>query len=203
MFKTITVSLEAMDCLTACDPILGAYIQSVGVLSRQGIIDPYIATLDAIIAQQVSAKAAQSISERFFAAYPNGNPEQILQASLEDLKACGLSSSKANYLKNIAEANASQKVPFSNLHEYSSEEIRSFLLPIKGVGRWTVEMVQIFSLEKMDVMSYDDLAIRRGIQVLYNKKEVTPAFFKKLYKRYQPFQTYASFYLWHASVKKA
>ena len=202
MFKTLTVSTEAMEILSQNDPILGAYIHSVGALSREGIVDPYIATLDAIIAQQVSAKAATSISERFFTAFPEGDPKKVLDASLEELKACGLSSSKANYLKNIAEAKASGRVPFEDLHLYSSEDVRAFLLPIKGVGRWTVEMVQIFSLEKMDILSYDDLAIRRGIQVLYHKKTVTPAFFKKLYKRFSPYQTFASVYLWHASVKR-
>lgn len=200
--STLSVSQEAMDALTLKDPILGQYIQSVGSLSRTGIEDPYIATLDAIIAQQVSAKAANSISERFFEKFPGGNPQQILDASIDELRSCGLSGSKASYLKNIANAKASGQVMFETLHTFSSQDISNQLLPIKGVGRWTVEMVLIFSLNKMDILSYGDLAILRGIQRIYHKKEVTPAFFEKLKKKLNPYQTFASFYFWKASLEK-
>lgn len=199
---TMTVSQEAMTNLSLKDPRLGAYIAQVGALSRTGIEDPYIATLDAIIAQQVSAKAAQSISDRFFEAFPHGDAQTLLDAPIDAIRACGLSGSKAQYLKNIAQAKASGQVPFDLLHTMETSAIVDVLMPIKGVGRWTVEMVLIFSLQKMDVMSYDDLAIRRGIQRLYHKKEVTPAFFEKLRKKLSPHQTYASFYFWKASLEK-
>lgn len=202
MIQTLKVPQSVMVYLSKKDPVLGAFIQQTGSLERAGTVDPYESTLECIIAQQVSTKAAQSISNRFFEKYPIAQPERLLEASLEDLRACGLSGSKAQYLKNIAHSKLSGQVHYENLIHLSTQDVMAQLLPIKGVGRWTVEMVLIFSLLKQDVMSYDDLAIRRGIQRLYHKRVVKPDFFNKLVKRYAPYQTYASFYLWAASAAK-
>ncbi|HAO60961.1 MAG TPA: DNA-3-methyladenine glycosylase 2 family protein [Erysipelotrichaceae bacterium] len=199
MYKTLTVSQEAMDGLKKRDERLGAYIDTVGPLSREGITDPYTALLDCIIAQQVSTKAATSISNRFFDTYPLGHPEKIAQASIDELRSCGLSNSKANYLQGIARIKAENTLDFEELGKKSTQEIMETLLPIKGVGRWTVEMLLIFTYEKQDVMSFGDLAIRRGIERLYPDQECTKEFFDTLYQRYAPYQTAASFYLWHAS----
>lgn len=199
MYKTLTVSQEAMDGLRERDERLGAYIDTVGPLSREGITDPYLAVLDCIIAQQVSTKAAISISNRFFERYPLGNPDKIVQASIDELRSCGLSNSKANYLQGIARIKAENTLDFEELGKKSTQEIMDTLLPIKGVGRWTVEMLLIFTYEKQDVMSFGDLAIRRGIERLYPENECTKEFFDILYQRYAPYQTAASFYLWHAS----
>ncbi len=198
----LTVSDIAMQELIQKDPILGSFIIKAGPLSRTGIVDPYLATLDCIISQQVSTKAAISISAKFFDKYPQGNPQGLLDASLDDIRLCGMSYSKANYLKNIAQAKLDGSVPFDTLNDYSSEEVEKFLLPIKGVGRWTVEMVLIFSLQKPDILSYGDLAILRGMMRIYHKKEITPAFFKQIKKRLSPHLSAASFYFWKASAEK-
>lgn len=202
MEARVSASPEALEHLCLKDPILGAFIQNTGLLSREMTSDPYKATLECIIAQQVSGKAAISITERFYARFPDADPKAILQAPLEALRACGLSGSKAAYLRNIAQVKADGSVDFEHLKDLSTPEIMEKLLPIKGVGRWTVEMVLIFSLGKPDVMSYDDLAIRRGIERLYHKRKVTKEFFAKLYRRYAPYQTIASLYLWDASLYK-
>ena len=200
MFKQLTVSPKAMDYLSKKDKRLGAYIAKVGPLTREGIIDPYLALLDCIIAQQVSAKVATTMSKRFFAKYPLGNPEQIAHAPIEELRALGFSGSKANYLQGIAKIRYEGLVDFDSLGTKSTQEIMDILLPLRGIGRWTVEMLLIFTYEKQDVLSFGDLAIRRGIQRLYHKKTCTKEFFDTLYKRYAPYQTVASFYLWHASL---
>lgn len=199
---TITVSEKAMHELIQKDPILGSFIEKTGPLSREGIKDPYLACLDCIISQQVSTKAAQSISDRFFNQFENGDPQKILDASLDEIRACGMSNSKASYLKNIAQAKIDKSVDFENLHHLSSQEITDLLLPIKGVGRWTVEMLLIFTLEKEDILSYGDLAILRGMMRIYHKKEITPAFFNKIKKRLSPHLSAASFYFWKASAEK-
>lgn len=198
----ITVSEKAMNELIQKDPILGSFIRKMGPLSRTGIEDPYLACLDCIISQQVSTKAAQSISDRFFSAFEKGDPQKILDASIDEIRACGMSHSKSSYLKNIAQAKIDGSVPFDDLFKYSSEEISDFLLPIKGVGRWTVEMLLIFTLEKEDILSYGDLAILRGMMRIYHKKEITPAFFNKIKKRLSPHLSAASFYFWRASIEK-
>ena len=196
------VTDEAMSYLSEKDPILGKYILNVGPLVRDGIKDPYIATVDCILSQQISAKAYQTIAGRFYAKFKDANPELILNSEFEELRSVGLSTPKANYIRGIAQARMDKTIDFDGLHELSFEEIKESLTSLKGVGRWTVEMICIFTLQRLDVMSYDDLAIRNGIKRLYHKKEVTKDFFNELSLRYAPYQTVASFYLWEASSYK-
>jgi len=199
MLKLITVTQEAMDGLAKKDKRLGAYIASVGPLTREGITQPYEALLDCIISQQVSSKAAVTVSNRFFEKYPLGDPAKVANAPIEELRSLGFSGSKAAYIQGIAKIRAEGSIDFDTLGLKSSQEIMDILLPIKGVGRWTVEMMLIFTYEKQDVLSFGDLAIRRGIERLYGIETCTKEFFDTLYERYAPYQTYASFYLWHAS----
>lgn len=198
----IETTQKAMNELSLKDPILGSFINKVGPLSRTGIEDPYIACLDCIISQQVSTKAAKSISDRFFEKFNQGDAKALCDADIEEIKSCGMSYSKANYLKNIAKASLDKSVEFEKLFNLSSEEVSNLLLPIKGVGRWTVEMLLIFTLRKEDVLSYDDLAIRRGMMRIYHKKEITKPFFLKIKKRLSPHLSAAAFYFWKASAEK-
>lgn len=196
------VTDEAMSYLSEKDPILGKYILTVGPLVRGGIKDPYIATVDCILSQQISAKAYQTIAGRFYDKFKDADPELILNSEFEELRSVGLSTPKANYIRGIAQARVDKTIDFDGLHDLSFEEIKETLTSLKGVGRWTVEMICIFTLQRLDVMSYDDLAIRNGIKRLYHKKEVTKDFFNELNQLYSPYQSYASFYLWHASQLK-
>ena len=191
-----------MDYLSSVDPILGKFIQHVGPITRTGIEDPYIATIDCILSQQISSKAYQTIANRFYTRFPEADPNLILGAPFEDIRALGLSTSKANYVIGIASAKLNKDIEFDALYDLDFEAIKAILTPLKGVGRWTVEMVSMFSLKKQDVISYDDLAIRKGIARLYHKKEVTKDFFNELSLRYAPYQTVDSFYLWEASSYK-
>ena len=195
-------SNEAMEYLSSVDPILGKFIQHVGPITRTGIEDPYIATIDCILSQQISSKAYQTIANRFYTHFPEADPNLIINAPFEDIRALGLSTSKANYVIGIASAKLNKDIDFDVLYDLDFETIKAILTPLKGVGRWTVEMVSMFSLKKQNVISYDDLAIRKGIARLYHKKEVTKDFFNELSLRYAPYQTVASFYLWEARSYK-
>ncbi len=198
----IEVTEEAILSLSSKDPILAHYIQKEGILRRDNFEDPYGSTLNCIIAQQVSTKAAQSIAKKFFTRFPQGDPKSILDASEEEMRSLGLSRSKGAYLKNVAQTKENRSINWDTLNTLSTQEIIGTLLPIKGVGLWTVQMVLIFSLRRMDVMSYDDLAIRRGIMKLYHVDKVSKDFFQELHDRFAPYQTFASFYIWDASIKK-
>jgi len=198
----ITVSQKAIDHLSSKDKILGAYISKVGPLSRDTLEDPYQSTIDCIIAQQVSGKAAQSMGDKVFTRFPEGDPKAIVEASEDEMRALGLSRSKVSYIKNVAQTKQEKTINWDKLNQLSTQQVFDTLLPIKGVGLWTVEMVLIFSLKRMDVMSYDDLGIRRGIMRLYHVEKVSKEFFAELRDRFEPYQTYASFYLWSASMEK-
>ena len=184
-----------MEYLRSVDPILGKFIQRVGPILRIGIEDPYIATLDCVLSQQISSKAYQTIAKRFYTRFPEAEPNLILVSPFEDIRALGISTAKTNAIIGIASAKLNKDIDFDALYDLDFEAVKAILTPLKGVGRWTVEMVSMFSLKKQDVISYDDLAIRKGIARLYHKKEVTKDFFNELSQRFTPYQTVASFYL--------
>jgi 3-methyladenine DNA glycosylase/8-oxoguanine DNA glycosylase len=108
---------------------------------------------------------------------------------------------KAEYIKGIAEAALSGKVDFGRLHTLSDEEIIKKLSSLRGVGVWTAEMLLIFSLCRSDVVSYKDLAICRGIMNLYGLKELPKERFERYRKRYSPYGSVASLYLWALSAE--
>lgn len=130
-------SNEAMEYLSSVDPILGKFIQHVGPISRSGIEDPYIATIDCILAQQISSKAYQTIANRFYTRFPQADPKLIMDAPFEDIRALGLSTSKANYVRGIAQAKQAYSVDFDALFNLDFESIKAILTPLKGC--WTMD----------------------------------------------------------------
>ena len=108
---------------------------------------------------------------------------------------------KAGYIKSAAEAVYSGRIDLSALHELSDEEIIHRLMALPGIGVWTTEMLLIFSLGRKDVLSYGDLAIRRGLCKLYGHKTLTKEQFARYKSRYSPYGSIASLYLWRLSVE--
>ena len=119
---------------------------------------------------------------------------------LEDIQACGMSMRKAGYIKNIADTAVNKGVDFDTLGEKSDEEIFKILTALNGVGVWTAEMLMIFSLMCPNVVSFGDLAIRRGMMRLYGLKSLTREQFSRYARRYTPYGSVASLYLWQLSV---
>jgi len=184
--------------LSKKDKKLGAAIERIGILKRSINPDLFAALLESIVAQQISAKAAVTVCNRLDTLC--GLERDRLHAlSVEEVQSCGMSMRKAEYIKNIAAVSVNGDIDFDNLKNQSNEEIIKSLTTIKGVGVWTVEMLLIFSLNRPDVISYGDLAIRRGMMRLYGLKELTKEQFLKYAKRYEPYSSVASLYLWHLS----
>ena len=105
----------------------------------------------------------------------------------------------ASYIKGISDSALTKEIDFENLHMLSDDEVTKELTQLKGVGEWTCEMIMIHSLQRSDVLSYKDLAIRRGIMKLHNLEELSKEKFETYRKKYSPFNTVASFYLWEIS----
>jgi len=118
---------------------------------------------------------------------------------LEKIQSCGMSMRKAEYIKNIAEAAVNKTIDFDDFPNKSDCEIIKTLTAIKGIGIWTAEMLLIFSLMRPNVVSYGDLAIRRGMMTLYGLKELPKEKFARYAKRYAPYGSVASLYLWEMS----
>ncbi|MGI5998563.1 MAG: DNA-3-methyladenine glycosylase family protein [Lutispora sp.] len=191
---------KEIEYLKRKDKKLGAAIDKIGMIERRIIPDPFTALVSNIVGQQISSKAAETVWNRLCNLLGNITPESIAEASLSDIQGCGMTLRKAGYIKGIADVAISGEVNFDILHTLSDDEIIKKLTSLNGVGVWTAEMVLFFSLCRPDVVSYEDLAIRRGMMKLYGLKELTKEKFNRYRKRYSPYGSVASLYLWALSV---
>jgi 3-methyladenine DNA glycosylase/8-oxoguanine DNA glycosylase len=192
---------KEIDYLKSKDKKLGAAIDRIGMIKREVIPDPFTAIISSVVGQQISSKAADTVWNRLNILLGSIAPESITQAELSEIQKCGMSVRKAEYIKGIAEAAISGEVDFGTLHTLTDEEIIKKLSSLRGVGVWTAEMLLIFSLCRPDVVSYKDLAICRGMMNLYGLKELPIEKFERYKKRYSPYGSVASLYLWALSVE--
>lgn len=155
-----------------------------------------------IMSQQLSTKVAQVIYNRFVDLYggKEPTPQQIVETSPEVLRSIGLSNAKVNYVQNVARFAIEHGMEEDRLHGMSNEEVIEYLTAIKGVGKWTVEMLLMFTLGREDVFAVDDLGIQQSMARLYkldagNKKLLRESMLK-ISGKWSPYRTYACFYLW-------
>jgi DNA-3-methyladenine glycosylase II len=158
-----------------------------------------------IMSQQLSIQVAKVMHARFIELFDGRfpSPEEILEVPVETIKAIGISQSKANYIHNVAEFISSRKITIARLNKMSDEEVIELLTEIKGVGRWTVEMLLIFGLGREDVFAIDDLGIQKGMIEIFklhnlSKKELRIKIMK-LSERWSPYRSYVCLYLWKFS----
>ena len=155
-----------------------------------------------IMSQQLSTKVATVIHNRFLALYggKEPTPQQILDTPFETLRGIGLSNAKAGYVKNVAQFEIDFGMDHKKLHKMDNEEVIAYLTPIKGVGRWTVEMLLMFALGREDVFAVDDLGIQNAMIKLYklnrkDKKKLKEELLR-ISQKWSPYRTYACRHLW-------
>lgn len=155
-----------------------------------------------IMSQQLSTKVAKVIFYRFLDLYnkKEPKPQQVINTPLETLRAIGLSNAKANYVKNVAAFCLEHKITDKKLLQLSNQEIIDLLTQIKGVGKWTVEMLLMFSLGREDVFAVDDLGIQQAMIKLYHldtsNKKILKEKMLKIAEKWSPYKTYACLHLW-------
>lgn len=154
-----------------------------------------------IMSQQLSTKVASVIQQRFIDLYGGEpTPQQIIDTAFEKLRGIGLSSAKANYIKNVAKFEIEQGMDHKKLSKMDNEEVIAYLTQIKGVGRWTTEMLLMFALCREDVFAPDDLGLRQAVIGLYDlkhrKKKIMNDKIIKIAQQWSPYRTYACMYLW-------
>jgi DNA-3-methyladenine glycosylase II len=155
-----------------------------------------------IMSQQLSTKVAKVIFNRFLELYggEDPNPEQIVATPFDKLRAIGLSNAKTQYVLNVAQFAIDHKLDDKRLKKMSDEEIIELLTQIKGVGKWTVEMLLMFTLGKPDVFAVDDYGIQVAMKKLYKLDDANKKDFKeqilKISKKWSPYRTYACMHLW-------
>ena len=185
------------------DPVMQRLTASIPEPQPSAVQDPYVYLLRAIISQQLSTRVAAVIYDRFLKLFPNGYPdaEGLLAMPAETLRAAGLSGQKTSYLKNIATFHLATPIDPTHLEAMSDEEVIRHLTTIKGVGRWTVEMLLMFPMNRPDVFPIDDLGIRQSIITLYGLTETGKALQTRLVEvaeKWRPHRTLACKYLWRA-----
>jgi DNA-3-methyladenine glycosylase II len=188
-----------LDYLRKQDKKLSAAIDEIGMIEREVTPDLFTALVASVASQQISAKAAETVWNRMENRFGVITPEGIASASREEIQQCGMSGRKAGYIKGIGESVANGKLDLVRLRKISDDEVIRQLTALNGVGIWTAEMLLIFSMERPDVVSWGDLAIRRGMMKLYGKDTIEKAQFERYRKRYSPYGSVASLYLWEIS----
>lgn len=184
------------------DKVLRRLIDHVGPMKRRRGSDLTVALLRAIVGQQLSTKAADTIWSRFLALFNGAHPEakKIIRLTDEKLRAAGLSYQKASYLKNIARFSLDNSLDAKLLKSKTDDELVEYLAQIKGVGRWTVEMVLMFDMNRRDVFPKDDLGIQNGMRHMYDipatKKKELYAEMDRIAESWKPCRTLACMYLW-------
>jgi DNA-3-methyladenine glycosylase II len=184
------------------DKVLKKVIEKVGTIKSSKEEDLYLMLLRAIAGQQLSVKAAQTIWGRVLKLFKNEYPhaKSVLRVDIEKLRSAGLSYQKAGYLKNIAAFSIEKTLDYHLLKSKTDEELIEYLVQIKGVGRWTVEMLLMFSLNREDIFPKDDLGIQNGIKKLYNintdnKKELFRQM-ELVSEKWKPYRTLGCKYIW-------
>ncbi len=161
-----------------------------------------------IMSQQLSTKVAAVFHQRFIELYKGKEPtaKQIVETKFETLRAIGLSNAKAKYILNVANFEIENGMSAKKLNKMSNEEVITYLTQIKGVGKWTVEMLLMFALGREDVFAVDDFGIQSAMIKMYNlnaedKKEMRQRMLK-ISAKWEPFRTYACLHLWHWKDEK-
>ena len=166
-------------------------------LVRRG--EPFMTLARAIVGQQISVKAAQSVWDRVVACAGAVTPEGILLKKPTELRACGLSDRKTEYIVDLARRFAEGLVHPYRWGEMTDEEVIAELVQVRGIGRWTAEMFLIFNLLRPDVFPLDDLGLQKGIRVSYFKgRKVSLARMRKLGESWRPWRSVATWYLWRS-----
>lgn len=182
------------------DKKLAAAIDRIGFIERETKPEVFIAIVDSIISQQISSKAADTVLERLGGLLGDITADNIAKTEVSQIQQCGMTMKKASYIKNVAEKVLTRALDLDELRALPDAEVIKKLVSLDGVGVWTAEMLLLFSLGRPDVVSYGDLAIRRGMMNLYGLKDLPKAKFERYRKRYSPYGSVASLYLWQLAV---
>jgi DNA-3-methyladenine glycosylase II len=193
---------EALAVLTQ-DPIMTAIIENGQPLISSRSEDLYFKLINAIVSQQLSTKAAATIFKRFTELFPENYPHAhlVMETPDEHLRGAGLSYQKIGYVRNVATFSADGNLEHATINAMEDEALISHLTQIKGVGRWTVEMLLMFALERPDILPVDDLGIQNAMKRHYGITETGKALKKRMQEiaePWRPYRTIASKYLWQS-----
>ena len=200
------MNAAAIKHLSAADPVMKKLIREVGAckLEPETRRSPFQSLVLAVAHQQLNGTAAGTILGRFKKLFPGRKfpkPADLAKVTDAQIRACGFSFAKIRAIRDIAEKTLSGVVPTSRqIAKLSDDEIVERLTEVRGVGRWTVEMLLIFQLGREDVLPADDFGVRTGFRLAYKKREMPkPKALLKYGERWRPHATTAAWFLWRAA----
>ncbi len=178
------------------DKRLAVAIDKIGMLKRPIDSDIFTAIIRAILGQQVSRQARETVFGRMKDRLDGLTADKVNSLTVLEIQAFGTTFKKAEYIKDFAQRVCVGQINLEGLQHMSDREVIESLCKLKGIGVWTAEMLLASALRREDVLSFGDIAIHRGMRMLYRHKEVTKQMFERYRKRYSPYGTVASVYLW-------
>lgn len=187
---------KEVEYLKSRDKVLGEIIDKIGHIDRETDTDMFSSVVHHIIGQQISTKAQTTIWNRMKEKYGEVNAETISAADSAELQALGMTFRKAEYIKDFAAKVHSGTFALEEVASMSDEEAIKALASLKGIGVWTAEMILLFCLQRPDIFSFDDLAIQRGLRMVYHHRKIDRKLFEKYRRRFSPYCSVASLYLW-------
>lgn len=182
--------------LASRDKRLAQIIEAIGHIERSVNPDLFSALINSIVGQQISAKALATVWGRMEEHLEVVTPEAVVRCSREELQRCGITFKKVDYIQNAAHKVLAGEIDLEQLHQLTDDEICRTLVTLDGIGVWTAEMLMIFSMQRMDIMSYGDLAILRGMRMVHHHRAITKDMFARYHRRYSPYASVASLYFW-------
>ncbi len=178
------------------DKRLCEVIDRIGHIDRPADMDLFSSVVHHIIGQQISTKAQATVWQRMQETLGEVNAETVLAAGVPRLQELGMTFRKAEYITDFAEKVHTGAFDLRAVERMSDEDAIRALSSLKGIGVWTAEMILLFCLQRPDIFSYDDLAIRRGLCMAYHHRKIDRRLFEKYRRRFRPHGSVASLYLW-------
>ena len=185
-----------LDYLRKKDKRLAAVIDRVGHIDRAVDPDLFSSVIHHIIGQQISTKAQATIWQRMQDALGEVNAETVLAAGVPRLQSLGMTFRKAEYITDFAGKIHTGAFDLDTVEHMSDEDAIRELSALKGIGVWTAEMILLFCMQRPDIFSYDDLAIQRGLRMVYHHRSIDRKLFEKYRRCFSPYGSVASLYLW-------
>ena len=178
---------------------LGKVIDRIGHIDRTVDTDLFSSVVHHIIGQQISTKAQATIWQRMQDTLGTVNAESVLSADIPALQSLGMTFRKAEYITDFAQKVHTGAFDLNAVEHMSDDEAIRALSSLKGIGVWTAEMILLFCMQRPDIFSYDDLAIQRGLRMVYHHRKIDRTLFEKYRRRFHPYCSVASLYLWAVS----
>ncbi len=187
---------EALGYLKSKDKTLGEIIDKIGHINREVDTDLFSAVVHHIIGQQISTKAQATIWQRINESIGVLNADSIIDAGTEKLQSFGMTFRKAEYITDFAVKIKNGEFDLDGIWHKSDKDATEELVSLKGIGVWTAEMILLFCMQRQNVFSFDDLAIQRGLRMVYHHRKIDRKLFEKYRRRFSPYCSVASLYLW-------